>query len=292
MSNGNSENLNLTFSERMGKVPLPEPMELEKLSENFRIQVWRLIADDIEHAALSKRVYAAGCENMARVLADFNCKVLERLDEPSNHRPFSDRQFVMNYCGNAEYHEVLTLIEFMFRHDQCPEGLRRELIDVFNRPPLVAYHVLEIDGCPTIAPRASLESGDATRMALETVENTGPEGVKAHLQNAANSINTVEYADPIRESIHAVEAAARTIEPKAGTLGEALKKLRNKGFLDHPAIGQAFEKLYGYTSDEKGIRHSMTDEGATDVGLDEAMFMFSACAAGTAYLIRKHAEDG
>ena len=292
MSNRNDEDLKLTFSQRVGKAPLPEPMELEVLSENFRIRVWRLIADSIQDAAWTYDIYESDGKNLSRVLADFKCEVFEEWDDPANHRPSRDSQFVMNYCSNAEYHEVLTLIEFMFRHDKCPNGLRHKLIDVFHQPPLVAYHVLAIDGSLTVVPRACLESGDATRKALEIVENTGPKGAKVHFQNAANNINAAEYADAIRESIHAVEAVARTIEPTAKTLSGALKTLRNKGFLGHPAIGQAFEKLYAYTSDKKGIRHSMTDEGAADVGLDEAMFMFSACAAGAAYLSRKHAEDG
>jgi len=36
----------------------------------------------------------------------------------------------------------------------------------------------------------------------------------------------------------------------------------------HPALEGAFVKLYGYTSDEQGIRHAMTEQG--DVSQPEA----------------------
>lgn len=182
------------------------------------------------------------------------------------------------------------MVEFMLRHEQCPVDLRTRLIKVFEQPPHVAYRVLIVNGVPIVSPRASLESGEATRQALKTVENIGPDGAKAHLQNAASDLNAADYAGSIGNSILAMEAVARTIEPKARTLSQALQKLDKKGFLGHSAIKQAFEKLYGYASDEKGIRHSMTGEGAPNVGLDEAMFMFSASAAGAAYLVKKHAE--
>ena len=49
---------------------------------------------------------------------------------------------------------------------------------------------------------------------------------------------------------------------------------------------------YGYTSNEQGIRHALTHQAAADVGLDEAMFMFGACASFVAYLANKHRQAG
>ena len=46
----------------------------------------------------------------------------------------------------------------------------------------------------------------------------------------------------------------------------------------------------GYTSDEQGIRHALIDQATADVGLDEAMFMFGACASFAAYLANKHRQ--
>ena len=53
-----------------------------------------------------------------------------------------------------------------------------------------------------------------------------------------------------------------------------------------------FARRYGYTNDEQGIRHALTRRAAANVGLDEAMFMFGACASFAAYLANKHRQAG
>ena len=79
------------------------------------------------------------------------------------------------------------------------------------------------------------------------------------------------------------------IDPKASkTLGPALNSLEKAGLLKHQSLKAAFEKLYGYTSNEQGIRHALLDQDSPDVGLDEAVFMFGACASFAAYLAKKH----
>ena len=167
---------------------------------------------------------------------------------------------------------------------------RKDLENAFKEVSL-AYAVQTINGLPTIVPRSSEESGAATQQAIETIEQKGPAGAKTHLHDAVEAINEQRYADAVRESIHAVESVARTIDPEAGkTLGPALKSLEKEGVLNHRALKEGFSKLYGYTSDENGIRHALLEEGAADVDLDDAVFMFSACASFAAYLVNRHKQ--
>jgi len=53
----------------------------------------------------------------------------------------------------------------------------------------------------------------------------------------------------------------------------------------HPALKDAFLKLYGYTSDADGIRHALMEE--SDLDRDDAKFFFLACTSFTNYLIAK-----
>ena len=118
------------------------------------------------------------------------------------------------------------------------------------------------------------------------------DGAATHLRNAAEHINAQQYADSIADSIHAVESVARTIAPKASeTLGPALNSLEDAGLLKHSDLKEALRKLYHYTCDEQGIRHALLDKDAPDVGLDEAVFMFGACASFADYLVRKHRQQ-
>ena len=139
-------------------------------------------------------------------------------------------------------------------------------------------------------PSTSKEQGEATRQAIETVEQSGiATGATTHLREATEHLNAGRYANSISDSIHAVESVARVIDPKASmTLSPALDSLEKAGLLNHSALKDAFNKLYGYTSNEQGIRHSLLEKDAADVGLDEAMFMFGACAAFATYLVNKH----
>ena len=117
------------------------------------------------------------------------------------------------------------------------------------------------------------------------------DGASTHLRHAADHINARQYPDAITDCIHAVESVARIIDPKSSTtLGPALHSLEQADVLNHPALKQAFLNLYGYTSDEQGLRHALLDKDAADVGLEEAVFMFGACASFAAYLTQKHRQ--
>ena len=114
------------------------------------------------------------------------------------------------------------------------------------------------------------------------------EGAATHLRQAVEHINARQYADSIRESISAVESVARRIAPNENTLGDALKSLEKKGLLKNKQLKKGFEQIYAYTNSEEGVRHSLVFKDSADVGLDEAMFMFGACASFAAYLTNKH----
>ena len=85
-----------------------------------------------------------------------------------------------------------------------------------------------------------------------------------------------------------MESVARQLDPKASNaLSSALASLEKRASL-HPALKSAFTKLYGYTSNEQGIRHALLDQDSANVGMDEAVFMLGACASFSSYLWRKH----
>ena len=188
----------------------------------------------------------------------------------------------------GEYHEVITFVEYILRHNECSEALSDSLLHAFDEPS-IPYFVEKMAGVPTVLPRINRETGEAARQAIETLRETNMDGAAAHLRQAAEHLNASQFADSIADSIHAVGSVARLIAPgDSNTLSKALASLEKAGLLKHPALKEAFDKLYGYTSDEQGIRHELLDKSAPDVGRDEAVFMFGACASFAAYLANKH----
>ncbi len=130
--------------------------------------------------------------------------------------------------------------------------------------------------------------------AIDAAGRQGLGGVRVHLDTALTHFGarpTPDYRNAIKESIAAVESALFQINgAKTSGLKDALAQFEKKVPPLHPAMRQGFLSLYGYTSDEDGIRHAILDEST--VGFDEAKFMLVSCSAFVNFLIGKAASAG
>ena len=70
-------------------------------------------------------------------------------------------------------------------------------------------------------------------------------------------------------------------EQENATLGDALKSIEKAGHL-HPSLKEGFLKLYGYTSNEQGIRHAMLDE--PNITAADARYFLISCSSFVNYL--------
>ena len=68
-----------------------------------------------------------------------------------------------------------------------------------------------------------------------------------------------------------------------------LRQLKKKIKI-HPALEQAFIKLYGYTSNREGVRHALIEEQS--VSSAEARFMLVCCSAFVNYILGGLADAG
>jgi hypothetical protein len=82
-----------------------------------------------------------------------------------------------------------------------------------------------------------------------------------------------------------VESVARTLAP-SDKLSDALAQLEKSASI-HNALKRGFAAIYGYTSDENGIRHPLLDDPQAKVDEADGLFMIGACAAFVSYLINK-----
>lgn len=113
-------------------------------------------------------------------------------------------------------------------------------------------------------------------------------GVRLHLGKALalfSRRSDPDYPNAVKESISAVESAAEcALGSKSATLGNALKMLKKANPSLHPALFDGWSKLYGFTSDEGGIRHASAD-GSVKVDQAFAKYMLVSCSAFANYLI-------
>ncbi len=195
---------------------------------------------------------------------------------------------VKNLILNEELKKVFNFIQFVLRSKRLPSNFGQR-IQIALRTGRAAYQL--VDDYATITPRSTPEQGAAILQAFDNLKSSGLDGGRAHLGKAANELTAGKYADSVRESIHAVESVARKLDPEsAKTLGPALKALERDAAIN-PALRGGFEKIYGYTNSEKGIRHPLLDE-SDKVDQEDAVFMIGACASFISYMIGKARSSG
>ena len=129
--------------------------------------------------------------------------------------------------------------------------------------------------------------------AIDLAKKTKLSGASEHLRSALEKLSdrkNPDFRNSIKESISAVESLAMLISgnPKA-ELGEALKAIEDKVGL-HPALKRGFSSLYGYTSDEGGIRHALIETSNTE--FEDAKYVLVACSAFVNYLTVKAIKAG
>lgn len=182
--------------------------------------------------------------------------------------------------------EFYGLVEWLLRNFEGP-SLSIRVADALlqSRAP---FRVLDGD---TLAPVATPEEFEALKSAIRSAEQHDLHGAVAHLKAASSAASSGRWADSIRESVHAVETTAVNLEPSAKELGPALNKLEQKGLL-HAGLKNGFKAIYGYASDENGVRHAIFDSKSANTDEADALFMIGACAAFVSYLIAKGRSAG
>lgn len=92
-----------------------------------------------------------------------------------------------------------------------------------------------------------------------------------------------DYSRAVHEAVSALEALCRIlVGDDSMTLGDALKRLRESHRL-HPALAKSLEGLWGYASEEPGVRHGAAKPNAPSQ--HEALYVIGACEAGLVMLL-------
>ena len=279
--------VNPTFSQRYGYDPLPKPMQLEELSSDLRREIYNAVRWALSSWAHDLQGYLYFDTQIKLFLQWLWGRLLEKPEDEIDVSYDKIMAVFKRWILYGPFNKVFDLIE-QLQHWQRGEEVVESLQELFESH-MAAYYFSK-DRPYQIIPRSSVAQGEATEQAIEAVRDSGMKGADTHLRRAAEHLNTQKYADSVRESIHAVESVARNICPKENTLNGALNSLERNGLVIHRAFRQAFQKLYAYSSDEQGIRHSLL-QGEANVGLDEAMFMYGSCASFVAFLVAKHQKS-
>lgn len=267
----------ISFEQAMGVVPLPRQLELEEISPELRAQLFAVI-----YQSIRPDLYNNVSGDWSTVLRDMHVKRYHRMLDEYNPRYSFHIKEIKQIFASQNHIGILGFLEWVMRQPQPPYDFWRR-IDETLKSCRAAYRVVNKD---TIVPISSVEEKETLDRAFYDLASTEYNGARQHLKLAADRATEGKWADSIRESMHAVESTAKSIVPDVKELGPALAKLEEGGGL-HSALKKGFGSLYGFTSDEKGIRHALLEKDAASVDQTDALFMLGACAAFVSYLINK-----
>ncbi len=280
----------MTFRQAEGLDPLPRPLKLKELSPELCIDLYRVVEGSIRDSLkvdpvtgdYSPRPHSPWIVIASEVSKSHLYYLLDRMNyfELREHW----RSLIEQYKEGPKrdsYAYILEFLQIAVRHHRPDSPLTRALRSIFKQHR--ASYFIDTSALPvTIMPKSSPAEGEAVQESMKTLREKGQKGAWSHVRKAGQHINQGEWADSIRESIHAVESVVRK-ESGENSLKRALDRIDGL----HPALKKGINELYAYTCDEEGVRHALLDGSQANVGEDTALYMYGACASFASFLVKQ-----
>ena len=275
-----------TFSQREGHSPIREHLQFESMDDGLKNGLWNQVVSsywqDERFLALIS-IDGALDELVKRLWTDYFGARHDLLQDSWQVA----RRTIEGHFFRGKWYDVYNFLEF-----------------IANNYPNEKVNLKFMESCNIVLKGAGAGYSFVGRKVVPIVSGVGiaeieealvvqPHTIRAQLECALNLLGDREspdYRNSIKESISAVEGICKLIagDDKA-TLGRALKAIGSKVKL-HKDLEEAFRKLYSYTCDSNGIRHSLMEEPNLD--LEDARFMLVSCSAFVNYLKSKSTEAG
>ncbi|MFT0860269.1 AbiJ-NTD4 domain-containing protein [Ancylobacter sp. G4_0304] len=274
----------LTFEQAEGVEPLPSQLNRKDVSPRVRATIWAVLEEEIR---TEERPYGKFGPLWFKI---FRNEYAFRQGRPIDEFVNSFASYynkIKSEIMNADYIQVFGFLQWVIRDPSTPKNFITEIAEGLAWSH-AAYRLIDGD---TLVPVSDPLVTEALERAMADARSSGMGAGLAHLRSAIDQLATDQYANSVRESIHAVEAVALRLNRGSKTLGTALTRLEANGTI-HEAMKKGFSALYGYTNDERGIRHSLIEGEAAKVDEADALFMLGACAAFVSYLIAKGQAAG
>jgi hypothetical protein len=271
----------IPFSQRTGLVPIPPQLKLGEVSVELRRLFDYYIGLEVDRVTRQGIASLFFDTSWVRVAQDFHVLLLNQDPDTFRNSPYDFKQMLKTSLHKVPIGRLFDFVEFFTRHPRCSAELSTELARSFVTA-RAAYRI--VDG--QIIAIGTDEQAAAFEKAYADAEAINAGASRKHLITAGMALRNSDWAGSVRESIHAVEATAVRLAPGTTTLGQALVVLEKQGHL-HGGLKAAFGSLYGYSSDEEGVRHALVFNDEAKVDEADALFMLGACASFVSYLLAR-----
>ena len=270
------------FSHKYGYKPVKSIMQVKSIDDDLQNTLWNAV--HIFYLSSLKPEYAL--ESSPNKEMHVFCIFLWRdyFKKPIDGMPercSAAIEYLRKCFFSCEWYEVYDFLQFLASNYPDEENNRKfkEFCNSMLKRELSGYRFIG----DVIAPITSEQEIAEIEEALTNKDSLQP--ITIHLQSALDLLSdkkSPDYRNSIKESISAIETICKLITKNGkASLSQAIKVITNKIEL-HSDLQEAFYKLYGYTSDAEGIRHSLMDK--PDLDFEDAKFMLVTCSAFANYL--------
>jgi AbiJ N-terminal domain 4 len=284
----------LTFSQRFNGQPIEKVIQLKSMDIELRNAVWNCL-----YSYLFKQFQIKYNEYNSKV-KDWYEKIWSQIiNKPLDEYPndWQLRDYLKNLVLDGDWCKVYEFVEELYYHqiifhvklESYSESEKNFTVNlnIALRKYNSGYTLLN----NRFLPVTNEEEIKEMKYLDENLMKYNLDNISKHFKTAIDLLAQrpdIKYSQVIHECISMVEGICLIIEPQAKTLGDALKRLEKSGFDLHPALNQAFQKLYGYACDADGIRHTLKFDEKENLDMEDARYFLVTCSAFTNYLIVKY----
>ncbi|MCR4317897.1 MAG: hypothetical protein NUW37_16260 [Planctomycetes bacterium] len=291
-----------TFSRRMGLKQFNKPLQIESMDDDLRNSLWTILNESLlqpaklEHALKFNENIIRSLHGLSEIrgtnLWSFARMLwMYLLKKPTDDIPDTLNNFIAKirkfyFSSECTWSDVYEFIEISIQTFPTISGgkAKNEYINALNvilAREFSGYRVVEDQFVPIVDECEILSIEDVFKLPKKYAS------VEEHFRKALGFLSDREDRDEhnsMKEAILSIESLAQLVTGKLGaTLGNLAKELHL-----HPALESALGKIYGYTSDEGGIRHAAIDD--TDIDPDLAKFFLVSCSAFINYIISQNSK--
>lgn len=283
-----------SFSERHGYKEVRSVVQRESLDEETRIALWNVVGGLPE--VFEKLTWDPLRRDDTSGPATVSALWGRDFKKPRDEQPSNQTFWAMIKKGILEdtWYQVFDVIEAISKRPEqhvtatlhgLPNSYREACNNAFESH-LVGYRFIGLELTPVDS------TAEAESISGGVEDSASIPGARHALDRAIELLadrQTPDYPNSIKESISAVEAVVKKVTGE-GTLGAGLGKLEGAGLAIHPALKGAWSKMYGWTSDENGIRHGSIEVADADQAL--AKYVLVTCSAFVSFLIEEGRKVG
>ena len=276
-----------SFSERHGFKTVRYEVQINDFDDDTRVAIWNTYYEHLQYLLGSNEpdLHRTLTRNATYYWTKFLRKDLDQFTDYAG-----SIWFLKGVLTKGQFWESLDFIEMVAQERLLSSRTARflESMNSVFEDHLVGYRIVG-EQVVALDNRTEVE---AVGEALEAVSTEPLSGVRHGLENAIRLFSDrrkPDFPNSVKESISAVEGMVRHITGKT-KFSDGLAELQKKGVEVPTEIRRAWGTLYGWASQEDGVRHAAT--ALPTVDRPAARFMLVACSAFVTYLVDKSGSAG